>query len=66
MIPAYIADLLMSLGMQLIPHELLNMLGRIVQKQICADVNKAGLYSILADETKDCMTNGPSVEICQC
>ena len=37
-----------------IQNELLNVMGRIVQKQICRDIMKAGLYSILADETKDC------------
>ena len=29
-------------------------MGDIVQAKVCADVNKAGMYSILADETKDC------------
>ena len=37
-----------------IQNELLNVMGSIVQNQICADIKKAGLYSILADETKDC------------
>ena len=36
-----------------IQNELLNVMGSIVQKHICADVQKAGLYSILVDETKD-------------
>ena len=29
-------------------------MGDIVQAKICADVKKAGMYSILADETKHC------------
>ena len=37
-----------------IQNELLNVMGSIVRNQICVDVKKAGLYSILADETKDC------------
>ena len=37
-----------------IQNELLNVMSSIVQNQICADVKKSGLYSILADETKDC------------
>ena len=37
-----------------IQNEILNIMASLVQKQICADVKKAGLYSILADETKDC------------
>ena len=37
-----------------IQNELLNVMGSIVQNQICADVKKAGFYSILADESKDC------------
>ena len=37
-----------------IQNELLNVMGSIVQNQICAHVKKAGFYSILADESKDC------------
>ena len=29
-------------------------MGNLVRKRICAEVQKAGMYSILADETKDC------------
>ncbi len=37
-----------------IQNTLLNVMGNIVQKQICVSVQKAGMYSILADESKDC------------
>ena len=37
-----------------IRNELLKVMGSIVRNQICADVKKAALCSILADETKDC------------
>ena len=34
--------------------DLLNIMAGIVQRRISTDVRKAGIYSILADETKDC------------
>ena len=37
-----------------IENGLLNVMGSIVQNQICADVMKGGFYSILADESKEC------------
>lgn len=37
-----------------IQNALLNVMGNLVRKRICAEVQKAGMYSILADETKDC------------
>ena len=36
----------------LIQNEILGYMSDIVQARICADVKKAGTYSILADETK--------------
>ena len=37
-----------------VKNEIIDCMGDIVQAKVCADVNKAGMYSILADETKDC------------
>ena len=37
-----------------IQNTLLHVMGDIVRKHICVDVQKAGTYSILADESKDC------------
>lgn len=37
-----------------IQNELLKIMGSIVRERICAAVKKAGVYSVLADETKDC------------
>ena len=37
-----------------IQNALLKVMGNLVRKRICAEVQKAGMYSILADETKDC------------
>ncbi|XP_065917551.1 zinc finger MYM-type protein 1-like [Dysidea avara] len=38
----------------MIQNEILGCMGDIVQAKICADVKKAGMYSILADEARDC------------
>ena len=35
-------------------HDILHTMAGMVQAEICAAVNKAGVYSILADESKDC------------
>ena len=37
-----------------IQNTLINVMGRMVQESICSSVCKAGTYTILADETKDC------------
>lgn len=37
-----------------IQNTLINVMGGMVQDSICSSVRKAGAYSILADETKDC------------
>ena len=37
-----------------IQNTLANVMGRMVQKSICSSVCKAGTYTILPDETKDC------------
>ena len=37
-----------------IQNDLLHIMAGIVQRKISTDVRKAGIYSILADETKDC------------
>ena len=37
-----------------IQNILLNVMGNMVRKQICSAVQNAAVYSILADETKDC------------
>ena len=37
-----------------IQNTLLNVMGNIVRNEICLAVKNAGVYSILADETKDC------------
>ena len=37
-----------------IQNDLLHIMASIVQSRISTDVRKAGIYSILADETKDC------------
>ena len=37
-----------------IQNELLNVMGDLVRKKKCSDAQKAGLYSVLADETRDC------------
>ena len=35
-------------------NELLQIMGSVVREKICKAVKKAGVYSVLADETKDC------------
>lgn len=37
-----------------IQNELLQIMGSVVREKICTAVKKAGVYSVLADETKDC------------
>ena len=37
-----------------IQNTLINVMARTVQESICSSVRKAGAYTILADETKDC------------
>ena len=37
-----------------IQNSLLNILGNMVRRTICSDVRDAGVFSLLADETKDC------------
>lgn len=37
-----------------IQNELLDVMGAIIRSKISSSVQKAGVYSILADETKDC------------
>jgi len=37
-----------------IQNDIIDCMGDIAQAKVCADVNKAGMHSILADETKDC------------
>ena len=37
-----------------IQNELLQIMGGVVRERICMAVRKAGVYSVLADETKDC------------
>ena len=32
----------------------LNIMGKMVREQICSEVRRAGMYSIMVDETKDC------------
>ena len=37
-----------------VQNTLINVMGSTVQESICSSVCKAGVYTILADETKDC------------
>ena len=37
-----------------IQNDILQVMGGIVREKICTAVKKAGAYSVLADETKDC------------
>ena len=37
-----------------IQNTLTSVLSTMVQERICASVRKAGAYTVLADETKDC------------